>query len=448
MNRCRLRLCAIALGVFVLCAVAGLAPGHASATARALSGDAAWPERGAVAPGAVVVVVVAPNEPLGDPQRHLRIFRELWAIVNERYIYPDFNGLDWRAARSETEARINEGLTDAQFYDAMRDLMAGLNDDHSSFLSPEEAQDEEEEFAGTGSFVGIGVVTDLNPDAKRVFVLQVVPNSPAALGGIRPHDHILKADGVPLVGEDGEPRLALLRGAEGTTVTVTVRTPGGAPRDLALRRARLPSASVVETRLLQENPRIGYILIPTFFEDSIDLQVRSGLRSLMKGRNRRLDGLVIDMRINGGGAYDILSANLGFFMRGTAGYLVDRQGTRAPLTARAERIGNSQTVPLAILMGPSTQSYAEVFAGVLRDRGRARLVGQRSGGNVETLLAHRFEDGSVAWIAEETFRLPDGANWEGTGLQPDAPVDKAWDEFTAGDDPALAKAIELLTAAR
>lgn len=59
-------------------------------------------------------------------------------------------------------------------------------------------------------------------------------------------------------------------------------------------------------------------------------------------------------------------------------------------------------------------------------------------------MAHRFEDGSVAWIAEETFRLPDGVNWEGTGLQPDAPVDKAWDEFTAEDDPALAKAIELL----
>ena len=397
--------------------------------------------------GEVAATPVAKANASEVTRRQLRIFNELWTTVNERYIYADFNGVDWGAARVEVEARISAGLSDEQFYDVMRELVQSLGDDHSKFLSPDEVAEEEEEYAGTGNFVGIGILTDFNPDTGRVYVLQVVPNSPAKAAGIQSHDHILKANGQPIVDANGEPDLSLLRGPEGTTVTVTVRTPGLDPRDLLIRRKKLPSAEFVEYRILQDKPRIGYILIPTFFEDSIDRQVRAALRALMRedGRSRRLDGLVVDMRINGGGAYPILTASLGFFTSGTLGYLVDRDEMRLPIRARAERIGNSQTVPVVVLIGPSTQSYAEVFAGILRDKGRAALVGQMSGGNVETLHANVFEDGSMAWIAEETFQLPNGSNWEGQGLAPDVAIDKAWDEYTADEDPAIQAAIQELS---
>ncbi len=384
--------------------------------------------------------------PTDTMERQLRVFHDLWGVVNERYIYSDFNGVDWPAARAKTEARIRAGLTDDEFYALMRELVEGLGDQHSRFLSPDEVAEEEQEYAGTADFVGIGIVTDFNPEAERFYVLQVLPGSPAEAAGIRPHDHILKANGGPLVNEAGEPDLAPLRGPEGTTVTVTVRTPGQPMRDLVVERRLLSSTEPVEYRLLQEKPRIGYILIPTFFQDGIDAQVRDALRVLMRtgGRIQRLDGLVIDMRINGGGAYPILVSHLGFFTGGTLGYLVDRQGVRVPIHARAERIGNSQTVPLVILIGPSTQSYAEVFAGSLRHKGRAVLIGQRSGGNVETLNAHFFEDGSMVWLAEETFQLANGVTWEGKGIEPDVMIDRNWDEFTVEDDPAIQAAIESL----
>ncbi len=378
--------------------------------------------------------------------RQLRVFRKLWNIVNKRYIYNDFNGVDWPAARAETETRIRAGLSDEEFYALMRDLIESLGDQHSRFLSPDEAAEDDREYAGTADFVGIGIVTDYNPDAERFYVLQVLPGSPAEQAGIRAHDHILRANGAPLVNEAGEPDLSPLRGPEGTVVTVTVRTPGQPARDLVIERRLLSSVEPVEYRLLQEKPRIGYILVPTFFQDGIDERVRDALRALMRsgGPAQRLDGLVIDMRINGGGAYAILVSHLGFFTSGTLGYLVDRQGMRLPLRARAERIGNSQTAPLVVLIGPSTQSYAEVFAGSLQHKGRATLIGQRSGGNVETLHAHYFEDGSMVWLAEETFQLPDGTTWEGKGIEPDVEIDRNWDEFTAEDDPAIRAAIESL----
>ncbi len=380
-------------------------------------------------------------------ERQLRVFRDLWNVVNARYIYSNFNGVDWAAVRTETEARIRAGLADDAFHALMRDLVEGLGDQHSRFLSPDEVAEEEQLYAGAADFVGIGIVTDYNPQAERFYVLQVLPGSPAEAAGIRPHDHILKANGAPLVNEAGEPDLAALRGPEGTTVTLTVRTPGQPTRDLVVERRLLLSAEPVEYRLLQETPRVGYILIPTFFQDGIDAQVRDALRALMRssGRIQRLDGLVIDLRINGGGTYSILMSHLGFFTGGVLGYLVDRQGMRVPIRARAERIGNSQTVPLAILIGPSTQSYAEVFAGSLRHKGRAALIGQRSGGNVETLNAHFFEDGSMVWLAEETFQLPDGTAWEGKGIEPDVKIERNWDEFTAENDPAIQAAIARLS---
>lgn len=380
-------------------------------------------------------------------ERQMRVFRDLWEIVNTRYLYHDFNGVDWPAARTETENSIRAGLDDNAFYALMRDLIGRLGDQHSKFLSPDEAAEEEQEYAGTAEFVGIGIVTDFNPNAERVYVLQVLPGSPAEEAGIRPHDHILKANGAPLVDASGEPDLSLLRGPAGTVVTVTVRTPGQPARDLVIERRLLSSVEPVEYRLLQEKPRIGYILIPTLFQDGIDQRTRDALRALMQsaGPAQRLDGLVIDMRINGGGAYPVLLSLLSFFTSGTLGYLVDREGAKVQVRVCSRPVGNSQTVPLVILIGPSTQSYAEVFAGSLQHKGRATLIGQQSGGNVETLRSYFFEDGSMVWLAEETFQLPDGATWEGKGIAPDVKIDRNWDEFTAEDDPVIRAAIERLS---
>src|SRR6185503_19259107 len=97
---------------------------------------------------------------------------------------------------------------------------------------------------------------------------------------------------------------------------------------------------------------------------------------------------------------------------GTVGHLVGRN-TRRPLEINADPVGNSQKIPLAILISKETVSYGEVFSGIMRDMGRAKLVGQRSAGRVETLRGHIFLDGSTAWIAEERFDpINSHADWK------------------------------------
>lgn len=397
------------------------------------------------------IVSSSSNKPLSIPttipprttERQLRIFRQLWTLINDRYIYPNFNGVDWQNTLVDTEARITAGLTDEQFYLLMQDVVHALNDDHSSFLSPKQAEEEDREYQGTQSYVGIGVNLEANTDRGYLYVLQVYPDSPAEKAGLRPHDHILKINDQPAINADGARQDQLLQGVEGSQLTLTVRTPGSDERSITLTRQNVSSHNVVEVRLLPGPKRIGYLQIPTFFEEDISQRIRDGLKSLMK--NGRLDGLILDIRVNGGGSYTILKASMGFFTRGLMGRLVDRNGTRTTINVDPEKIGNSQTVPLMILVGPSTASYAEVFAGALQAKGRAKLVGQNSAGNIETLRAHSFEDGSMAWIAEETFKLPNGGSWEGFGLQPNFVVEAGWDEYTVDNDLVLIEAVNALT---
>lgn len=372
-----------------------------------------------------------------------RIFRKLWSIVNERYIYPDFNGFDWQAARTEINRRINAGMTNEAFYAAMRDLIAGLNDDHSQFLSPDEAKDEDAEYEGIGTYTGIGIVSAVNAARGYIYVLTVMPDSPAERAGIRPHDHVLEIDGQPSVDAAGESQSWLLRGEAGTTVTLRVRTPGQPPRLVEVQRDEVTSIERIEHRLFTGDAgdlRIGYLNVPSLFEANVLSRSRTAIRDLM--RDGALDGFILDLRTNGGGTYGNLRGLLAIFTSGDVGEFVARSGTTTPIRVRASGIGNSQQVPLVVLIGAATESFAEVLAGALQAAGRATLIGQSTAGNVEILLSHDFEDGSRLWLAEETFRLPNGAIWEGEGLTPDVVIPLGWDEYTADDDPVLAAALK------
>jgi C-terminal processing protease CtpA/Prc len=68
----------------------------------------------------------------------LSIFENLWTTVNDTYVYPDFNGLDWSAIHQEYRQKIKAGLTNASFYLAMDELITRLGDDHSYFLDPQQ----------------------------------------------------------------------------------------------------------------------------------------------------------------------------------------------------------------------------------------------------------------------------------------------------------------------
>jgi len=373
-------------------------------------------------------------------EAQLEVFREFWEAVRDNYVYEDFRGRDWEAIGDRYESYIRQGLSDEAFHAAMYAMLNELGDEHSSYLSPEQVREEEEQQNSGFNYVGIGALVSNIPDTEYVVITSVFPGSAAEEAGLRPHDAILSVDGGPVRDENGDARTL---GPEGTDVTIVMRRPGEPEREVTLTRKRISGAALPIDYCIVPNTNIGYIYLPGFDDETIDEQTREALEKMTL--DGPLDGLILDNRQNGGGSSTVAHPVLSFFTDGLQGYFVSRR-QRDRFDIEGEDINGSQTVPLVVMVDTGTASYGEIVSGVLRQSGRARIVGQVTYGNVERLWGFDFSDGSRAWIASETFEPLGDTNgvWEDTGIVPDVLAPTRWDLFTEANDPALAKAVELL----
>lgn len=375
---------------------------------------------------------------------HFKIFEEVWGTIDQNYLYQDFNGLDWAALREEYLQRIEAGLSDEEFYQALFEMVYRLGDNHSTFFSPEMARQLDAEYAGEYEYVGIGVIHTPIPERKLLSIVLVFPGSPAEQVGLQPHDSILAVDGVAVFDEQGH-RRNILRGLEGTTIKLTVQTPGSSVREVVVTRGQVVGEMPVPHRVVQAagGKRIGYLLIPTFNEEQIDEKVRQAIQDL--AASGPLDGLIVDNRHNGGGTSEVMLNTLAYFTSGQVGYFVQRENQEI-IRVTGVNVADSLYLPLAVLVGPGTASFGEVFAGILKDLNRATILGETTNGNVELLRVFDFSDGSRAWIATATFRPINHPeqNWEESGIIPDFEIASRWDEVVFETDPVIQAALGIL----
>jgi carboxyl-terminal processing protease len=367
----------------------------------------------------------------------LEILDQIDSIVREVYVYPDFNGKDWNAIESRYKGQVEDGLRTDKFYEGMESMIEGLDDDHSFFLPPPDVEQMKEELKGENNFVGIGVYSVPEPERSRLVVISTFPGSAAEHAGIKMHDSILRVDGYPALGED----INRLRGPACSALVVTVQSPGEAPRDILMVRQEMNSNLRIDSRLVptRDGSRIGYIFIPTFFDETIPAQIEKALEDF-----GQLDGLILDLRMNGGGSNSVTDPILSFFTSGRLGQFISRDDSRT-LQIKGDPINNSQTVPMVVMVSKDTVSYGEIFAGIMRDSRHAKITGETSLGNVEVLHGYDFEDGSQLWIASEAFYpAHSDENWEETGIVPDLQAYADWDSFTFDNDPSIAGALTLL----
>jgi len=367
----------------------------------------------------------------------LSILRELGDIVEKVYVYPDYNGKNWTEMEAKYRGEIEAGLDTPSFYNEMSAMITELGDEHSFFLSPLEVTESEAELSGDVQFVGVGIYGKLDLEQQRLIVISTYPDSPAEHAGIQDHDSILSVDNQPIT----EDYAKLIRGPQCSAVKLTVQSPGETPRDVMLLRYAIHGDIPIDARLVSttDGSKIGYIFIPSFFDETLPDQIKSALNEFGP-----LDGLMLDLRMNGGGSSSVTYPILEYFIHGELGQFVSRDSAR-PLEIQANEIQNSQTVPLIVMVSKDTVSFGEIFAGVMKDSGRAKIVGETSLGNVEVLHGFDFEDGSQVWLAAETFHSAfSNTNWEETGIIPDVQAFAAWDSFYFETDPSVAAAVEIL----
>ncbi len=391
--------------------------------------------------------------PLGSPvttiaanpltaEQQAEVLAAFDAVVRDSYLYPEAVDGGWADEVATVVAAVDTGIDTMEFYSQLKTLVTTLGDEHSHFETPAEVLAAEQALAASNDFVGIGVLVVPQVDEDLFAVVSVVPGSPAEQAGIRSRDAIHAVDGQPV---DGSSTAATnpLRGPECSLIILSVTPPGGETTDLAAVRYRVEGAiPIVSEMMLSSNGRrIGYVMIPTLFDETIDDQVAAALEGFGE-----LDGLVLDLRLNAGGSSRVLEPLLGLFTSGLVGEFRGGASPR-PLLVTPTDAGNSQTVPLAVLVGEDTVSYAEVFSGTLGVLGRAVLVGTTTEGNVETLRGFELPDGSKLWLAAERF-YPASAgdiDWERDGIVPEVIIAAEWWQYTFESDPAIAAAVAALS---
>jgi len=369
----------------------------------------------------------------------LKVYNALWNAVNEHYVYTDFNGHDWKAIGATYEALVKKGLSEDDFYVAMKRMINELGDDHSYFETPKELAEENEREQSKYDYVGLGALLTPISDTHTASIMTIFKDSPLIDAGIKVHDAILQVDGGPLQNDDGTSRTL---GEVGTNVTFTYQRPGGQPQTVTLKRKRIQSSLPIDFCIVPKT-RIGYVFLPTLLDDTVGDQVQDAVKAMTQ--DEPLQGLVIDNRENAGGLSTVADEIMDLFASGNQGTFISRTKKEA-LTLKPHDIGGSQTVPLVILVDVNTVSYGEIMSGVLRLAGRATIIGGTTLGNVERLFSYDMPDGSRLWLASQTFQPRGEANgiWEKTGIIPDISLPTRWDLFTEATDPALARAVDFL----
>jgi carboxyl-terminal processing protease len=264
-----------------------------------------------------------------------------------------------------------------------------------------------------GNFVGLGV--ELKADADRLMILSVIPGGPAAQAGLVPGDAIVKVDQTSTAEVNPDYAADLLRGPEGSLVSLSVIAADGSQRSLQVSRRRVDVPCVENVHMVDADAGIGYLRL-TNFQKTTTREVEKALWDLHR---LGMKSLIIDVRGNPGG---LLSAAVEVADRFIpTGRIVTTRGrnTRENFDYTAHR-PNTWNVPMAVLIDSDSASASEIFAGAIHDHHRGRLVGQRSYGKGSVQGIFRMQSAKCGLcLTTAKFYSPSGQGISDRGVHPD-----------------------------
>ncbi|MFO0873322.1 MAG: S41 family peptidase [Phycisphaerales bacterium] len=355
------------------------------------------------------------------------------------------------AARAMIERDHVDPPPDERMRDALLAATAASTGDPFTTWVPARAEDRfNKDLHGT--YVGIGAEVDTLD--RHLLIVTPLEDSPALEAGLMAGDLVLAIDGASTLDRDPIECGTMLMGAEGTPVTLRVRHPDGSERDIVVTRRRIVTQSVKGAhregdrwvfRLPPAGDRgndptsappgapsvtspgaapspgdIGYVRITQFTERTLgELTAALGELAAQGPDEAPIDGLVVDLRFNGGGS---LGSAIGvadlFIDRGVIVGVRPRRGAVEIVEATADNdvLGG---VPMVVLVNGASASASEVVAGALQDHRRAQILGERSFGKGSVQEVRRLPgDAGLLKLTVARYELPSGRSID-RGVHPD-----------------------------
>ncbi|KHO63104.1 MULTISPECIES: S41 family peptidase [Thermoanaerobacter] len=313
---------------------------------------------------------------------------------------------------------------------AMKGMANSLEDPYTVYMNKKEFSDFMTQT--TGTYGGIGIVVAVDKE-DHIVVVSPIKNTPGERAGIKSGDIIIEVNNKKVSGKNLDEAVAMMRGPQGTDVTLTIMREGKT-FSKTITREIIKLETVYEEMLPD---KIGYIKI-TMFDQSTANDFKAALDKL---KSQGMKGLILDLRDNPGGLLDetIDISNLIL----PKGVVVTTKGRvdNKEYYSKGPGLG----LPLAVLVNKGSASASEILAGAIKDRKAGVLVGTTTFGKglVQTIVD--FGDGTGLKYTIARYYTPNGTNIQGKGIEPNYVVELPGN-YTLQDTPDLKGDTQLIKA--
>lgn len=319
---------------------------------------------------------------------------------------------------------------------AIEGYVASLGDPYTEYIPSDEMEDYTE--AIMGNYVGIGIYMTINTEKNLIQVIAPIRESPAEEAGIKSGDFITKINGVSYTGDELTQASNIIKGEEGTKVT------------LEILRGEQTLTLDVERRNINTNPvysdivdgDIGYLGISSF-DEGVAEDFKNKFLSL---KEQGIKSLIIDLRDNGGGIVEEATQIIDYIVpKGKEILITVDKDKNEEITKAEEDV--LIDMPIVVLVNASSASASEIVAGALKDLDEATIVGSKTYGKgvIQEFLS--LSNGGGLKITIEEYYTPNRTKINGVGITPDVEVELETSVTglpTDAKDTQLNKAKEIL----
>ncbi len=364
-------------------------------------------------------------------------------------------------ARENVEDRIStwlnriKGMEREDRFNIYLNTISNLQDPHTGYFKPKDKQDFDMRMSNQLEGIGARLTTE----GEHVKIVSIVPGGPAwKQGELEPNDLILKVaqedeEPVDISGWSLDDVVSIIRGPKGSKVTLTVRKIDNKVVDIEIiRDVVVFEEGFARSVILQkegQDTRIGYLNLPSFYFNignaSEGRNSKDDVRAeLQKLNEENIDGLIFDLRNNGGGSLNDVVDMSGFFIEeGPVVQVKARASEPQVLSNRENEVVYSG--PLVIMVNSFSASASEILAAALQDYGRAIIVGGNSTfgkGTVQRFynldrMVRGHNDlkplGELKVTTQKFYRI-DGGSTQLKGVQPDIVIPDNFHFVTVGEN--------------
>ncbi|URZ17950.1 Carboxy-terminal processing protease CtpA [Clostridium felsineum DSM 794] len=318
---------------------------------------------------------------------------------------------------------------------ALKGMTASLKDPYTVYMDKSETKSFNSELQGE-QYVGLGM--EVQAKDNKVIVSTVFDNSPAEKAGMKSGDVILKVNGNDVVTTDLNKTVSMIKGKEGTDVTLTLYRSTKGNFDITAKRAKVAIDTVTGEML---NNKIAYIQISMFDENTGN----NFNKKIDELKSQGMKGLILDLRSNPGGLLNSCIQVTSNFVEKDKVIVstIDKYNSKEEYKSKG---GNYIGLPLVVLVDGNTASASEIFSGAIRDYKLGTLIGVKTFGKGVVQAPFDLNDNTQLKITISKYYTPNGENIQHKGIKPDIEVkypdtlkDKPYDRNV---DPQFQKALE------